>query len=64
MNPHLVRAVWASEYFAAGNDVTVAAQMLEDTVETMQRHYVDPLHKQNTEIADRFARKAKQAGTD
>jgi len=61
MNLHLVRDVWASEYFAAENDVTVAAQMLGDTVETVMRHYVEPLRKQVTDVADRFVRKAKQA---
>jgi hypothetical protein len=64
MNLHLVRDVWASEYFASENDITVAAQMLGDTVETVLRHYVEPLRKQNTEVADRFARKAKQANMD
>jgi hypothetical protein len=59
MKLHLVRNVWASEYFAAENDVTVAAQMLGDTVETVLRHYVEPLRKQITEVADRFVRKAK-----
>lgn len=61
VNLHLVRDVWASEYFAAENDVTVAAQMLGDTVETVLRNYVEPLRKQTAEVADRFARKAKQA---
>lgn len=64
MNLHLVRDVWASEYFAAENDVTVAAQMLGDTVETVLRNYVEPLRKQATEVADRFVRKAKQASLD
>ncbi len=64
MNLHLVRDVWASEYFASENDVAVAAQMLGDTVETVLRHYVEPLRKQNTDVADRFIRKAKQASTD
>jgi len=64
MNLHLVRDVWASEYFAAENDVTVAAQMLGDTVETVLRNYVEPLRKQATEVADQFVRKAKQARLD
>jgi hypothetical protein len=64
MNLHLVHDVWVSEYFAAENDVTVAAQMLGDTVETVLRHYVELLRKQVTEVADRFVRKAKQANAD
>lgn len=60
MNIHLVRNVWASEYFAAENDVTVAANLLGDSIETVIRHYVDPLRKQFTVVADRFVRKAKR----
>ena len=59
MNIHLVRNVWASEYFAAENDVTVAANLLGDSIETVIRHYVDPLRKQFTVVADRFVRKAR-----
>lgn len=60
MNIHLVRNVWASEYFAAENDVTIAADLLGDSIETVMRHYVDPLRKRATEAADRFVREAKK----
>ena len=48
MNIHRVRNVWASEYFAAENDVTVAADLLGDSIETVMRHYVEPLKKRIT----------------
>ena len=44
--------------------MTVAAQMLGDTVETVLQNYVEPLRKQVTEVADQFVRKAKQGRLD
>lgn len=60
MRIHLVRDILASEYFASENDITTAAAMFGDTIETVMRIHLDPRSNGAGEIADRFIQKAMQ----
>lgn len=54
VHPHLIRTIWATEFIKRTKDIATAAKMLNDTEETVWKHYHHLLDADAVKEADKF----------